>query len=80
MTSTSVADSNRKQHRSKLHVETGIESLMEEVIEKMTDEEKQSMIEQMTTEMMDAAENMEFEKAAYLRDEIRRLQDALGKV
>jgi len=79
MTSTSVADSNRKQHRSKLHVETGIESLMEEVIEKMTDEEKQSMIEQMTTEMMDSAENMEFEKAAYLRDEIRRLQDALGK-
>ncbi len=77
MTSTSVADSSRKLHRNKLHVETGIDTLMEDVIEKMTDEEKQSMIEQMTSEMVDAAENMEYEKAAYLRDEIRRLQEAL---
>ena len=79
MTSTSVADSSRKQRRTKLQVESGIESLMEEVIEKMTDEEKESMIEQMTTEMMEAADNMDYEKAAYLRDEIRRLQDALGQ-
>ncbi len=79
MTSTSVADSSRKQRRTKLQVESGIESLIEEVIEKMTDEEKESMIEQMTTEMMEAADNMDYEKAAYLRDEIRRLQDALGQ-
>ncbi len=79
MTSTSVADSSRKQRRTKLQVESGIESLMEDVIEKMTVEEKESMIDQMTTEMMEAADNMDYEKAAYLRDEIRRLQDALGQ-
>ncbi|ACF13702.1 excinuclease ABC, B subunit [Chloroherpeton thalassium ATCC 35110] len=78
MTSTSVADAQRRQKRARMQVESGVENLLEEVIEKMTKEEKLAMIDQMTEEMVDAAERTDYEKAAYLRDEIRRLQNALN--
>jgi len=79
MTSTSVADAQRRQKRARMQVESGAENMLEEVIEKMTKEEKLAMIDQMTEEMVDAAENTDYEKAAYLRDEIRRLQKALNE-
>jgi excinuclease ABC subunit B len=45
---------------------------------KMTREEKIDMIAQLYAEMSDAAEKMEYEKAAYLRDEIKRMEESLG--
>ncbi|NTW48495.1 MAG: excinuclease ABC subunit UvrB [Chlorobiales bacterium] len=77
MTSTSVADANRRLQRQKMHVQSGSEDLLVHVIEKMTNEEKLAMIEQVTEEMVDAAEKMDYEKAAYLRDEIIKLQKTL---
>ncbi len=41
-----------------------------------TKSEKQEMIERMTREMRDAAKLLEFEKAAFLRDEIKKLQES----
>jgi len=42
---------------------------------KLTASEREKLIEQYTREMKEAARNLEFEKAAYLRDEIKKLRD-----
>lgn len=42
---------------------------------KLTAKEREKLIETMTREMKDAARTLDFEKAAYLRDEIRRMRD-----
>ncbi len=41
---------------------------------KMSARERESLIERLTAEMKSAAKALEFEKAAYLRDEIARLK------
>ena len=42
---------------------------------KLTAAEREKMIEKLTREMKDAARMLEFEKAAYLRDEIKKLRE-----
>ena len=42
---------------------------------KLTAAEREKMIEKLTREMKDAARQLEFEKAAYLRDEIKKLRE-----
>jgi excinuclease ABC subunit B len=42
---------------------------------KLTKGEKEKKIAQLTTEMRAAAQKLEFEKAAYLRDLIKKLKD-----
>ncbi len=42
---------------------------------KLTATEREKLIEQYTREMKDAARSLEFEKAAYLRDEIKKLRE-----
>ena len=42
---------------------------------KLTSAEREKLIEQYTREMKEAARTLEFEKAAYLRDEIRKLRE-----
>ncbi len=42
---------------------------------KLTSSEREKLIEQYTREMKDAARSLEFEKAAYLRDEIKKLRE-----
>ena len=42
---------------------------------KLTASEREKLIEQYTREMKDAARSLEFEKAAYLRDEIKKLRE-----
>jgi excinuclease ABC subunit B len=54
------------------------QNILNEVMSKMTREEKIDMIAQLYAEMSDAAEKMEYEKAAYLRDEIKRMEESLG--
>jgi len=48
--------------------------LNDPLIKMLTDSEKQELIEQMNTEMLEAADAMEFEKAAALRDTISRIE------
>ncbi len=42
---------------------------------KLTSSEREKLIEKLTREMKDAARTLEFEKAAYLRDEIQKLRE-----
>ena len=42
---------------------------------KLTSAEREKLIEKLTREMKDAARTLEFEKAAYLRDEIKKLRE-----
>ncbi|MCS6988920.1 MAG: excinuclease ABC subunit UvrB [Chloroherpetonaceae bacterium] len=77
-TSTSVADAAQRSHQRRLDIHSvNPQNILSEVMRKMTREEKLEMIAQMYAEMSDAAEKMEYEKAAYLRDEIKRLEESL---
>jgi len=49
------------------------------VVEYLSDDQKRDLIEQMTEEMEEAAENLEFERAAELRDSIEELKEQLGE-
>ena len=52
----------------------GVETVADDAATKrLSAKERQSLIERMTAEMKKAARELEFEKAAYLRDEIARL-------
>ena len=43
----------------------------------MTNDQKQDLIEQLTTEMHNAAKDLDFERAASLRDEINKLKKTI---
>ncbi len=78
-TATSVADSAQRTQQRRMDIQSiNPQNVLNEVMEKMTREEKLEMIAQMYAEMSDASEKMEYEKAAYLRDEIKRMEEALG--
>ncbi len=78
ITTTSVADANRKLQKERLGVQSfNPENVLMEVMSKMTKEEKLKMLADMYAEMYDAAEKTDYERAAYLRDEIARLEAAL---
>ena len=47
------------------------------VIKYLDDDQKRDLIEQMKTEMREAAENLEFERAADLRDSVEELEAQL---
>ncbi len=70
LSSTSIADVRKKEYGS----ETSFTKVAEPVIKYMTKDQKKDLIDQMTEEMLAAAKDLEFEKAAYLRDEIEKLQ------
>ncbi|MGK9475684.1 excinuclease ABC subunit UvrB [Melioribacter sp. OK-6-Me] len=71
LSSTSIADVRRKESEP---AETSVLKVVEPVIKYMTDEQKKELIEQMTEEMYAAAKDLEFERAAFLRDEIEKLK------
>lgn len=78
-TITSVADAAQRAQQRRIEIHSpNPQNILNEVLQKMTREEKLEMIAQMYAEMSDAAEKMEYEKAAYLRDEIRRMEESLG--
>jgi excinuclease ABC subunit B len=78
-TSTSVADSAQRAQQRRMNIQSvNPQNILNEVMSKMTREEKIDMIAQLYAEMSDAAEKMEYEKAAYLRDEIKRMEESLG--
>ena len=71
MSGTSIADIRKKD---KAKEEAAFTKVAEPVIRYMTNDQKKELIEQMREEMLIAAKDLEFEKAASLRDEITKLE------
>lgn len=75
LNSTSVADINAKRTEKRKEAETqSLRVAAEPLLRYMTDEQRQDMIRQLSEEMKRAARDLDFERAAELRDEIARLQ------
>ncbi|HPO56647.1 MAG TPA: excinuclease ABC subunit UvrB [Ignavibacteriaceae bacterium] len=72
--STSIADVRKKDDEKP---DYGLLKVAEPVMKYMSDDEKKDLVSQMTEEMYKAAKDMEFEKAASLRDEIEKLKKHL---
>ena len=49
------------------------------VVEYLSEDQKEDLVDQMREEMEEAAENLEFERAAELRDSIEELEEELGE-
>ncbi len=71
MAATSVADVRKRDEQQEM---ASFSKVAEPVIRYMTNEQKHDLVEEMTEEMLQAAKNLEFEKAAQLRDEIDKLK------
>lgn len=70
LSSTSIAELRKKEE---VYEDASFLKVAEPVIKYMTNEQKLDLIEQMTEEMLAAAKDLEFERAASLRDEIEKL-------
>ncbi len=70
LSSTSIADVRTKEKET----DSGFAKVAEPVIKYMTVAQKEDLIKQMEEEMLAAAKDLEFERAAYLRDEIEKLK------
>jgi len=71
LSSTSIADVRKKEYEKE---EAQFLKVAEPVVRYMTQEQKLELIEQMTEEMLTAAKDLEFERAAFLRDEIEKMK------
>jgi excinuclease ABC subunit B len=81
MSSTSVADiQHSKIQRISEKEERKIRKAAEPLAEYLTENQKQELVEQLFTEMKKAARELDFERAAELRDEIKKLQLVQGKL
>jgi len=70
LNSTSIADVRKKEPEKPSYALKAAEP----VIRYMSNEQKQELIDQLTEEMLNAAKDLEFERAAALRDEIEQLK------
>lgn len=70
MNSTSLASIRKKEEK----VDYSFSKVAEPILKYMSIDQKKDLIEQMTTEMKQAAKDLDFERAAFLRDEISRLK------
>jgi excinuclease ABC subunit B len=71
LSSTSIADVRKKEYEKE---EAAFLKVAEPVIRFMTKEQRQELLDQMTEEMLAAAKDLEFERAAQLRDEIEKMK------
>jgi excinuclease ABC subunit B len=71
MSSTSIAELRKKEYEKE---EATFLKVAEPVIKYMSNEQRKELIEQMTEEMLTAAKDLEFERAANLRDEIEKMK------
>ena len=76
MSTTIVADSKAKlkQGRKKHERKTSLSILTEPVQNRLTPDERKDFINNLRKQMIDAAKDLEFERAAEIRDEIQRLE------
>jgi excinuclease ABC subunit B len=70
LASTSIADIRKKEDKA----DYGFAKVAEPILRYMNNEQKEDLILQLTEEMRKAAKDLEFERAANLRDEIHRLK------
>jgi excinuclease ABC subunit B len=70
LSSTSIADVRKKEDKQ----DFSFSKVAEPVLKYMNTDQKMDLIEQLTQQMHEAAKDLEFEKAASLRDEINRLK------
>ncbi len=75
MSSTSIADIRKKEEPEAF----SFSKVAEPVLKYMNNEQKQDLIEELTGQMHQAAKDLEFERAANLRDEIQRLKKMVKK-
>jgi excinuclease ABC subunit B len=77
MSTTIVADSKSSIDRRKKEKlkKTSISDITEPLFKKINNEQRRELIEQLRREMVSSAKDLEFERAAELRDEINRLND-----
>ncbi len=74
LSSTSIADIRKKEEKESY----GFSKVAEPILKYMNKEQKEDLIDQLTEEMHKAAKDLEFEKAANLRDEIQKLRKLVG--
>ncbi|OIP58502.1 MAG: excinuclease ABC subunit B [Ignavibacteria bacterium CG2_30_36_16] len=70
MSSTSIADVRKKEERENF----SFTKVAEPVLKYMDNDQKKDLVDQLTEQMYQAAKDLEFEKAASLRDEINKLK------
>ncbi len=73
---TGVADAEERFRRRRLGLEQRPPRVLEDLIGSLEKEELAAMAGNLVMEMQEAAESMEYEKAAYLRDEIQKIERA----
>ena len=77
---TGVADAEERYRRKRFGLEPKPERVLSGLIDTLTPEAGYAMAAELRLEMQEAAVQMEYEKAAYLRDEISRLEEALQRL
>ncbi len=77
MSTTIVADSKADTDRRKREKQkkTSLSIVTDPLFKKITDQQRKELIDQLRGEMISAAKDLEFERAAELRDEINRLSN-----
>ena len=70
LSSTSIADVRKREEKA----DYGFAKVAEPVLKYMNNDQKKDLIEQLMDEMRQAAKDLEFERAAFLRDEVNRLK------
>ena len=77
MSSTIIADSRSKvpQRKKRDLKTTSLTMLTEPLQSKLNPDERKDFINQLRKQMIEAAKDLEFERAAEIRDEINRLED-----
>jgi excinuclease ABC subunit B len=76
MSATIVADSRSSQMEKKKKEKlkkTSLSMITDPLFKKITDDQRRELLDQLKKEMISAAKDLEFERAAELRDEINRL-------
>lgn len=76
LSTTTVADV-RKGKEDYGKRKTSFTVALQPIIKHLTPQQKQELIDQLTIEMHNAAKDLEFERAAAIRDEIQRLKESL---
>jgi excinuclease ABC subunit B len=73
LSSTSIAELRKKEPEH----DASFSKVAEPVLKYMTNDQKKDLISQLEEEMLNAAKDLEFERAASLRDEIEKLKKML---
>ena len=78
MQSTSVADIQVKKVKKRSELEQArVRRSAEPMMKYLTDDQRKDLIEQLYEEMKKSARELDFERAAELRDEIERLRSTM---